>query len=466
MSRVGPLIAVLLASVMPARAATAPAIPLEKCGLVGGVEALCGRLDVPEDRTNPGGRSVSLRLAVVPAREQPREPDALVYITGGPGGSAVDDAIGALSIFRRLNAHRDIVLVDQRGTGGSNELVCPVPRNTALVSTEAALEEYVRRCLAGLDADPTQYTTAPAMEDLAAVVRALGYETVNLYGVSYGGTAAQYFLAQHPDLVRTVILDGATLLDIPIFERLAPNGERSLRAILRRCARSRRCAAAYPRVRHEAFEVIAGLRRKRVRVQGTVIDAATAAGVLQSLTLTPAGAAEIPWIAHSARTGDWKPLALALDRAADAAPGNRQVMYMSIVCNEPWARWRPDRVARAAARTFLREQATTNARLVAAACSVVPKAAQPSWSRSRVRSTAPVLLVVGGNDPQDPLSHVAGAKRELPNSRIVVVPAAGHTAAQLGCVPRVAQEFIERGSAVGLDTDCVARYMPPPFQIP
>jgi pimeloyl-ACP methyl ester carboxylesterase len=98
------------------------------------------------------------------------------------------------------------------------------------------------------DADPRQYTTVPAMDDLAEVLRALGYVPVNLYGASYGATAAQSFLAQHPELVRTVILDGATLLDVRIFELWGRNGQRALRSILERCADSRRCAARYPRV--------------------------------------------------------------------------------------------------------------------------------------------------------------------------------------------------------------------------
>ena len=78
---------------------------------------------------------------------------------------------------------------------------------------------YAKACLKRLRADPRQYTTVPAMDDLADVLQALGYDAVNLYGGSYGATAAQYFIAQHPELVRTAILDGATLLDVPIFER-------------------------------------------------------------------------------------------------------------------------------------------------------------------------------------------------------------------------------------------------------
>ena len=95
----------------------------------------------------------------------------------------------------------------------------------------------------------------------------------------------------------------------------------------------------------------------------------------------------------------------------------------------------------------------------------MPKAAQPAWSKARVRADVPVLLVVGGSDPQDPLANVRDARRELPLSRTIVVPHAGHGALQLGCTARVAQQFVARGTAEGLDTRCVARYAPPPFVV-
>jgi len=95
----------------------------------------------------------------------------------------------------------------------------------------------------------------------------------------------------------------------------------------------------------------------------------------------------------------------------------------------------------------------------------MPKAGQPEWAKPRVRSEVPVLLVVGGNDPQDPLSNVRDARRELPASRTIVVPNAGHGALQLGCTARLTQQFIERGTAEGLDTRCLARYTPPPFVV-
>jgi pimeloyl-ACP methyl ester carboxylesterase len=440
----------------------APTLALLPCTLAGGVAARCGTFTVTEDRTAPAGRTISLRVAVIPARDGGTKADPLVHITGGPGGSAVADALRMLSVFSEVNESRDIVLVDQRGTGGSNRLDCPRPLSS--LTNAAAVRAYMADCMKGLAADPRQYTTVPAMGDLDDVLRALGYRQVNVYGASYGATAAQYFLAEHGELVRTVILDGATLLDVPIFELWGRNGQRALRLILERCADSKPCRARYPRVRRETFEVIATLRHRPVRIKGASIDAPTAAAVVQSLSRTPPGAAQIPWLAHRARLGDWKLLVRELRRGSVAA-GTRQVMFWSIVCNEPWARLSARRSATASRGTFLAEERAVDARLTSAACSAVPRSEQPAWSARRISSDKPVLFVVGAADPQDPPANVAHATRELPNSRTVIVPGGGHGSVQLGCMPGVAQQFIERGTAAGLDARCVGRYRPPPFVV-
>ena len=212
--------------------------------------------------------------------------------------------------------------------------------------------------------------------------------------------------------------------------------------------------------------MIAALRRRPVRDAGTVIDVARAAGTLQALTRTPAGAAQIPWIAHEARRGNWTPLELAMDEQGTGGLETRMVMFWSIVCNEHWARWDPARAAAASRGTYLAERTALDAALVAATCSAVPKVEQPAWTTARIRSDTPVLFVVGGADPQDPLANVSRAARELPSSGTVVVPAGGHGSVQLGCVPRIAQQFIERASAAGLETGCAARYAPPRFVVP
>jgi pimeloyl-ACP methyl ester carboxylesterase len=208
----------------------APTLTLSPCTLAGGVAAGCGTFTVAEDRSAPAGRTISLRVAVIPARDGGTKADPLVHITGGPGRSAVADALRMLSVFSEVTESRDIVLVDQRGTGGSNRLDCPRPRSR--LTNAAAVRAYMADCMKGLAADPRQYTTVPAMADLAEVLRTLGYRQVNVYGASYGATAAQYFLAEHGELVRTVTLDGATLLDVR--ESTLPRPPRSCNRSLER----------------------------------------------------------------------------------------------------------------------------------------------------------------------------------------------------------------------------------------
>ena len=462
--RLGLVVAAALGlALVPLGAATTRELPLRPCTLPGSVEARCGTFGVPENRAVEGGRTIDLRVAVVPARDGGSRPDPIVYLAGGPGGAATADALGVQQLFSSANASRDIVLVDQRGTGRSKRLDCPRP--TKPLSDAAGIRAYVKSCLGRFDVDARQYTTVPAMDDLAEVLRALGYEQVDVYGISYGATAAQYLLAQHPDLVRTAILDGGTLLDIPIFELWGQNGERSLRSILSRCAQSPRCARAFPRVRSEAFEMMATLRKAPVRAHGVVIRPAEAAGTLHTLTRTPEGATRIPWIAHRAVKGDWSPLVLTMDEQGTGGTTTRQLMFWSIVCSEPWARRNPARTEATSRATYLAERTALDGRLASAVCSAWPKAPQPGWSKARVRTDVPVLLIVGGNDPQDPLANVRGARAVMPNSRTVVVPHAGHGALQLGCMSRLANQFVERGTAAGLDTRCATRYTPPAFVI-
>ncbi len=458
------LVLVAAFALVPLGAARPSAAPLAACTLAGAVQATCGSFRVQENRAIPSGRSIPLRVAVVPARNGGSRPDALLYLAGGPGGSAIAGAVGVRQVFSATNETRDIVLVDQRGTGSSNQLDCPVPKRP-LGADAKTIRAYVKACVARFDEDVRQYTTVPAMEDVAEVVRALGYEQVDIYGVSYGATAAQYLLAQHPELVRTAILDGGTLRDVPSFERWGPNGERARRSTLARCATTPRCARAFPRVRSEVVEMMATLRKAPVRALGVVIRPAQAAGTLQTLTRSPEGAAQIPWIAHRAVKGDWSPLVLSMDEHGTAGVETRRLMFWSIVCNEPWARRSPARTRAASRGTYLAERTELDATGTSVVCSVWPKAPQPAWSKARVRTDAPVLLVVGGDDPQDPLANVRGARAVMPQSRTVVVPHAGHGAVQLGCLPRLAHQFIERGTAVGLDTSCAARYTPTPFVI-
>ena len=223
--------------------------------------ALCGTLEVPEDRSNPGGRTTTLRVAVIPALS----PNSLMTPSSrwpvGPVEPGRRSSAGCRGLFADVHATRDIVLVDQRGTGGSNPLVLPpMPDTTGLwpAEVDAHLQTWSAGGLASIEADPRQYTSSVAADDLDAVREALGYELIDLYGTSYGATLAQYYIRQHPDHVRVAIMDGGTPLDVPAFERMAANSQAALELLFERCRR--RCLRpALPDLSTEWSELAAAL---------------------------------------------------------------------------------------------------------------------------------------------------------------------------------------------------------------
>jgi len=152
----------------------------------------CGWLEVAENPAEPHGRQIRIRVARVPARDRVVEPDPLVFFAGGPGQAATETWPVVAHALRKVNQSRDILLVDQRGTGQSNPLKCPeIEVEEALATDWDELARATRECLASLDGDPRFYTTTVAMHDIDAARAALGYEKVNLYGGSYGTRAAQ-----------------------------------------------------------------------------------------------------------------------------------------------------------------------------------------------------------------------------------------------------------------------------------
>jgi pimeloyl-ACP methyl ester carboxylesterase len=448
--------------------------PMGACRL-NGMAALCGTLDVPEDRADPSGRWISLRVAVIPTQSRQPQPDPVFLLAGGPGGAATQSFAWAAGTFSAVN--RDFVLVDQRGTGGSNRLVVPTPPDlSGLVGAErdAAAEAWVDETLATMPGDPRFYTTSVAMDDLEAVRVALGYDRINLYGASYGATAAQYYVRQYEASVRSVVLDGGTLLDVPVFERIALNTQRALDLLFDRCAADATCSAAYPELQAEFRAIVARLANETVTTSVTdpwsgepiVIDPVSFASAVHAGLLDANVSSRMPALLHAGFLGAWDTVAQASADAGRQAAPDRDVLAMASVirCSEAWARYDPAEVERLGAGTFELEAQLANARMQAESCRFIPAGAVPENDADPVRSDVPVLLVLGEADPQDPPSNVTDAPAELPNSLTVVVPGQGHTVGHLGCMPSVVVAFINAGTVDDLDVSCAATGVPlPPF---
>src|SRR5580693_5750495 len=230
-----------------------PRVELSSCRLAGVADdARCGVVEVFEDRAARSGRKIGIHLAVLPAKGPRREPDPIVVIPGGPGQDAVASARIFADLFAPARATRDLVLIDQRGTGASNPLNCKLPGSNEdpqgylgdLIPLDA-----VRRCLQTLPADPALYTTPIAMEDLDEVRQALGYDRINLYGASYGTRAALVYMRAHPEHVRSAMLSGLVPTDMKIPLYQARDAQRAMDLLLDDCEADPACSRAFPGIR-------------------------------------------------------------------------------------------------------------------------------------------------------------------------------------------------------------------------
>lgn len=426
--------------------------------VIGGVQAQCGKVTVPENRAIPAGAQIQLNVAVLPATvKSVRRADPLFYITGGPGGVDLDVLPGIANAFSDINAHRDIVFVDQRGVGGSNPLQC------TLATLEGTIADLVAECLGHVDADVTMYRTPQAMDDLDAVRQALGYGQIDLYGGSYGATAAQVYLRRHPETVRAVVLDGVTLLDVPVFERWSSSAQRALKLLDQRCKADRLCAKTFPHWFDRFPALLARLAKKPVKVGTVTVDADATAGTVDEMLTSSVSSARVPFTLAKAEGGSDAALAHEIANFASASD-QIAVMPLAIMCTEPWAARDPTVVAANSKGTFMAYNDLPGAIQSAAVCTAWPRVDTTGEDWSRVQSDVPTLVLQGGADPKDPPANSAGVQHAMPNAKVILAPGQGHGISALGCVPVLIDRFLERGSATGLDTSCAKLTPIPAFR--
>ena len=435
---------------------------LQRC-TIGTRPAECERFAVPENPGDPGGRKIELNVAVLRATGGHAKPDPLFWFAGWGGAGVTDDAANVISALGGVNIDRDLVFVDQRGTG-SSKLDCPrLPSEGPNVSG-VAVTAAARQCAERLGSNLRHYTSAVAVDDFDRVRQALGYDKINIYGGSYGVTTGLIYLLRHGSHVRTAVFDSGSLLDVRIFESAAQNAQRALGLLFARCAADTACHTAYPKLRREFAAVQARLAKSPIGVPGAPVPLSSEAfaGAVEELLTTPAGKAILPRLIHLIATGQ---IARA---AALVAPyrttGHSPLAYQLLIqCSEPWASWRRAVVSRRARGTFMQAKLELDARFAAAVCRGFPKAPVPAAIGRRVHSRVPVLFLTGNEDPADPPASVAHARRELPRSRTVIFPASGH--GQLGylCSQNLIADFIARGTAAGLNSSCARTAVQQPF---
>ncbi len=445
---------------------------LHPCGIdEGPPDAFCGTHRVFENRAAGTGRTIDLKIVVAPALRRDASRDPLFVFEGGPGGGAATLAAQRIPMFRRFQTSRDIVLVDQRGTGASNPLDCQAADDDQddLGSIDDYPVDRFRECLDRLQADPSQYTTSIAMDDIDDVRRALGYDLINLWGGSYGTRAALVYLKRHEPQVRSVVLDGVAPPDmrLPLF--MARDGQRALDRLIEACTLEASCARAYPDLRGTIERLWATLdarptvdfthprtgRPARVAVSRRLV----ATLVFQSL-YTPEITAVLPRLLTDAAEGRFQGL-FAFAFSADLPKGAMsEGLFLSVVCAEDLPRIAPADIPRETAGAFI-GTAMFDTRMMP--CAFWPKGTVADDYYAPVTSAKPVLLFSGEDDPVTPPSWGERVAAALRNARHVVVPGAGHITLMRGCVSRLVGEFLDHPDPAAIDPACVALLRRPPF---
>jgi pimeloyl-ACP methyl ester carboxylesterase len=433
-------------------------------------KAKCGTYEVFENRAAKKGRKITLKIVLLQATGDKREPDPFVYFAGGPGSAATDDAAGIARAFPQILAHRDMLFVDQRGTGGSHPLDCkfydPADLQTYL-GYFFPLED-VRKCREQLEpnADLKLYLTTIAADDMDEVRAALGYERLNLFGGSYGTRAALTYLKRHPRHVRAAIFQGVAPTDQFMPYDFPQQTERALQGVLSECVADKACSEAFPNIRDEAKAVLAQLIKGPVEVEiqkpnssdrvKVKLSRDLAAEAIRYMLYSPVPASRVPLVLHLASQGNYVPLAQAAIRYRLNLVGTgSNGMYLSVTCAEdlPWIK--PGEGERMAANTFLGDYRLRQQR---EACALWPRAdIERNYSQS-VKSDVPVLILTGEWDPVTPPANGERIAKTLSNSLHVVVPHGAHGLDGLegmDCIDNLIVEFIERGSIAGLNTECV-----------
>jgi pimeloyl-ACP methyl ester carboxylesterase len=392
---------------------------------------------------------------------------------GGPG----EDAIGAASFYvpklASLLTDRDLLLVDQRGTGRSAALTCRLfsPHSTADSLVDVFSPAAVDKCRRRLNrsADLTQYTYPYFARDLEEVRRALGYGQLNLFAGSYGTRAAQVYAREFRQNVRTAYLGSVVPLDAdgPLY--FAKTEQTALEGLIGSCENETACHRAFPNLSIELRQILtSGLASGEVRVnipgsnsrvplgRGRVVE------WFRSKLYRPRSAADLPWVIHRAFLGDWSPIVQGiLEEAREGDEDFSWGLFFAITCSEDIPFIQERDVVRETRGTFLGDY---RIREQQAACKQWPKSPLESGYRERVLSSVPTLFVTGDRDGGTPLWFTDQVARGFSHHATIVMRGQGHTEWS-DCIARAYEVLVRSGAVRQIESQSCPEIPLPPFKI-
>jgi len=456
-----------------------------------GVDMECGTLEVPADRDDPDGGEIELAFGIVRSDAPDLAGDPLVYLSGGPGQSTLELASqGFAQLYEPLTANRDLVLLDQRGTGLSEpSLACDEYTDWALDSLGSDLpdEELEAQALDALEecrqrlvddgVDFADYNSAASAADLEDLRVALEYDEWNLYGISYGTRLAQQAMRDHPDGIRSVVLDSAYPADADLYEEMPGNAERAMEALFATCADDPACAARYPGLDRTFQDLVAKLDAAPAPV--TVVDATSGERVeddldgdalvgflfesLYSTELVP----HLPEVITAAADGDFGSIGLLLGTQSQTLDFVAIGQQLAVQCHEEVSFASRDDIAAAVADHPLVEgyfeSGPTSGTGIFDVCDAWDAGEAGAEANEQVTSDIPTLVLAGDLDPITPPRWGEQIAEGLSESFFVQFPFTGHgSLPSHECAVRITEDFLDEPDSEPA-TDCVDDIEAPAF---
>jgi len=423
----------------------------------------CGFVTVPENSNKPDGKQIQVHYVVLPAVKNVNHEEALLAIAGGPGQSAIDNAAGFDAMLSKVRQQRDILLIDQRGTGRSNLLTCDEGAQSPLSFDDDNADTLAetQKCLAKIDADVTQYGSLNAIKDFEAVRQHLGYKKLHIYGISYGTRMAQLYMRLYPTHLATVTLDGIVPMQQSVLE-IGASIDRGFDLLFKDCQETTACHVQFPELKAEFDQVAASLAK--APVMENVYDPVTGEKTMLTMTrgkfygsirmaLYQANVrALVPHAIHQAAKHNFQPILGLYSLTIDNA-GMAMGMHASVVCGEDMHRITP----------AMREQAQhsfmgkTMLEGLEATCEVWKVPAVDDSFSEPISSDIPTLLLSGEIDPATPPSWGELAMEKLTNAKHFVAPYATHGVAYQSCANNLIADLVRSGSVKDLDGECLKK---------
>ena len=452
-------------------AASAQSLKLTPCTLKK-VNGMCGTFSVPEDRAHPERRSIGLRIFMLPATAAKKQPDPIFLIEGGPGQSTVEHLSESdlVPIYQQIAGDRDIVAVEERGVGESNGLMCPEPATHTLQDDFADLVTTARACLPAVQAHAAldQYHSLNAIADLDAVRAALGYDKVNLWGLSHGSREELLYAERYPEHTRAAVLEAPFGPNQHMPAGLAERTDEVLRGTFADCTADHDCAAQFPNLEHDYQKALAAFAHGPVPVkltdpytkQETTIQLTRGrfAETIRNLLYMIPTANRVPAALHNAANGDFTMLVMFSARSRIAEAGFPFGMWLSYTCAEDLPYVDVKREHERTKNTLLDNYRVEQQK---AACAEWPAAHLPKAWDLPTGSRVPLLLMVGSLDVITSPALARKIAAPFPNATVVEVAHGTHLlVGQPGedeCVLRIEADFLAKGSGAGLDSSCAAK---------